>query len=353
MMNLESFAYVVGIAFIINGLILILSQRTNLFIDDHSQKDHGIHNIPTPRAGGLGIFIASVSMINLPISLLFFLSAIPAFIAGFLEDLISNLNPKIRLAIMIFSAVASILLLDAVVYDIGYMKLPFIIGVIFTLFGVVGVINAINIIDGLNGLAAGVAVLSFASFGYVAYLYNDMQLVYIALVLIFATFGFLMMNFPFGKIFLGDGGSYFLGFTLAELAILLVNRHPEVSPWFPLVILIYPIWEVVFSIYRRKFIMNKGAMEPDKLHLHSLFCKRIINSNPKTTILILTIVGVFDIVAVYLREHTIMLTFLAVLFILTYTFLYLGVINFKSHYVKEKANSISFNLNLKSKLRNL
>ncbi len=351
-MELHSFFYIVGIALSINYLILLLSKRTNLFIDNHNDKEHGIHNIPTPRAGGLGIFVASIGMINLPVSLLFFISAIPAFIAGFLEDLISNLNPKVRLAIMILSAVASILLLDAVVYDLGYIELPFLFGVVFTLFGIVGVINAINIIDGLNGLAAGVAILSFLSFGYVAYLYNDIQLIYISMVLIFATFGFLIMNFPFGKIFLGDGGSYFLGFTLAELAILLVNRHPDISPWFPLLILIYPIWEVIFSIYRRKFIMKKGAMEPDNLHLHSLLCKRVVNSNPKATVVILSIVAVFDLIAIYLREHTVMLTFLALFFILIYIFLYLGVINFKSHYVRERTG-FGFNLNLKSKLRNL
>ena len=334
-MHLETFLLTFLIAFVINLMIWGSSKKINLFVDNCSCKKHGIHNTPTPRAGGLGIFIASISMINLPFSLLFFFTTIPAFIAGFLEDLIANLNPKIRLTIMIISAIASILLLDAIVYDIGYIKFPFIIGIIFTLFGVVGVINAINIIDGLNGLAAGIAVLSFASFGYVAYLYNDIQLVYIALVLISATFGFLIINFPFGKIFLGDGGSYFLGFTLAEFAILLVNRHPEVSPWFPLVVLIYPIWEVVFSIYRRKFIMNRGAMDPDKLHLHSLLCKRIINSNPKTTALILIIVLIFDIVAVYFREHTVILTSLSLLFILTYIFLYIGVINFKSHYIRK------------------
>ncbi len=343
-MHLEQVLYISGIAVGINLLIWMLSKRTNIFIDDHSKKSHGIHNVPTPRAGGVGIFVASISMINLPVSLLFFLSAVPAFIAGFLEDVIKDLNPKIRLGIMILSAVASILLLDAVVYDIGYFKLPFIIGIIFTLFGVVGVINAINIIDGLNGLAAGVAVLSFLSFGYVAYLYNDMQLVYIAFVLIFATFGFLLLNFPLGKIFLGDGGSYFLGFTLAELAILLVNRHPEVSPWFPLLILIYPIWEVVFSIYRRKFIMKKGAMEADKLHLHSLLCKRVVKSNPKTTVLILSAVAVFDFMAIYLREHTVILTALAALFILFYIFVYMGVIGFKSHNITKVASGLSLKL---------
>jgi UDP-N-acetylmuramyl pentapeptide phosphotransferase/UDP-N-acetylglucosamine-1-phosphate transferase len=352
-MELEFLISIAGVAVLVNILILTLSKRTNLFIDNHNNKEHGIHKIPTPRAGGIGIFAASIGMINLPFSLLFFMSAIPAFIAGFLEDLISDLNPRVRLGIMLLSAVASILLLDAVVYDIGYIKLPFIIGVIFTLFGVVGVINAINIIDGLNGLAAGVAVLSFSAFGYVAYLYNDMQLVYISLILIFATFGFLMINFPFGKIFLGDGGSYFLGFTLAELAILLVNRHPEISPWFPLVILIYPIWEVIFSIYRRKFVMKKGAMEPDNLHLHSLLCKRIVNSNPKTTVLILMIVGIFDIISIYIKENTVMLTFLAVLFILIYLFLYIGVVSFKAAYIKDKTNSFNLSLNLKSKLRNL
>ena len=64
--------------------------------------------------------------------------------------------------------------------------------------------------------------------------------------------GFFVWNFPAGLIFLGDGGAYFLGFYLAELAILLLHRNPEVSPMFPLLLCIYPVFETLFSIYRRK-----------------------------------------------------------------------------------------------------
>jgi UDP-GlcNAc:undecaprenyl-phosphate/decaprenyl-phosphate GlcNAc-1-phosphate transferase len=87
--------------------------------------------------------------------------------------------------------------------------------------------------------------------------------------------GFLVWNYPRGKIFLGDGGAYLIGFWLAELCVLLVVRHPEVSPWFPLVLLIYPIFETLFSIYRRKFIRGASPGDPDALHFHQLIYLRL------------------------------------------------------------------------------
>jgi UDP-N-acetylmuramyl pentapeptide phosphotransferase/UDP-N-acetylglucosamine-1-phosphate transferase len=74
----------------------------------------------------------------------------------------------------------------------------------------------------------------------------------LALAGIGAVLGFFLWNFPAGLIFLGDGGAYFLGFYVAEVSILLLVRNPEVSPLFPLLVCIYPVFETLFSIYRRR-----------------------------------------------------------------------------------------------------
>jgi UDP-N-acetylmuramyl pentapeptide phosphotransferase/UDP-N-acetylglucosamine-1-phosphate transferase len=90
-----------------------------------------------------------------------------------------------------------------------------------------------------------------------------------------ATLGFLVFNYPLGKLFLGDGGAYFLGFWVAEMAVLLV-RHPEINAWKVLGICGYPVIEVMFSIYRRKFIKKVSPGAADALHLHTLIYRRVV-----------------------------------------------------------------------------
>jgi len=96
-----------------------------------------------------------------------------------------------------------------------------------------------------------------------------------ALAMIGALLGFLAWNYPKGKIFLGDGGAYLLGFWLAELSVLLVARHPEISPWFPMLLLVYPIFETLFSMYRRKVIQGQSPGQPDRMHLHQVIYMRL------------------------------------------------------------------------------
>ena len=90
-----------------------------------------------------------------------------------------------------------------------------------------------------------------------------------------ALLGFLVFNYPSGRIFMGDGGAYLLGFWLGELSVLLVVRNPDVSPWFPIVLLAYPVVETLFSIYRRKFLQGRSAGRPDAMHLHQLIYRRL------------------------------------------------------------------------------
>jgi UDP-GlcNAc:undecaprenyl-phosphate/decaprenyl-phosphate GlcNAc-1-phosphate transferase len=87
--------------------------------------------------------------------------------------------------------------------------------------------------------------------------------------------GFLVLNYPRGRIFLGDGGAYLVGLLLAELSVILVHRNSEVSPWFPLVLLAYPVWETLFSMYRRK-VSGGSTGEADCLHFHTLVYRRVV-----------------------------------------------------------------------------
>jgi len=88
--------------------------------------------------------------------------------------------------------------------------------------------------------------------------------------------GFLIWNYPRGLIFLGDGGAYFIGYMIGALSVTMLARHPNVSAWFPLLLCIYPVFETLFSIYRKKFVRGTSPGAPDGVHLHMLVYKRLV-----------------------------------------------------------------------------
>jgi UDP-N-acetylmuramyl pentapeptide phosphotransferase/UDP-N-acetylglucosamine-1-phosphate transferase len=231
---------------------------------------------------------------------------------------------------MSIGAVLAVVLMDAIIYDIGLFKLPLWIAIPFTIFAVVGVTNAINIIDGFNGLAGGVSIIILSAFVIVSYIQGDQLILNISLFLIFAILGFLVCNFPRGKIFLGDGGAYFIGFMLAIISVLLVSRNSEVSPWFPLVVLAYPIFEVLFSIYRRKLIKGNSAFVPDGFHFHTLIFKRISRNNSKTSVHIWIFVAFFSGITIPFYSDTTILMIIFVLFSASYIYLYRSIVRFKT-----------------------
>lgn len=138
------------------------------------------------------------------------------------------------------------------VWGIDWLLKYTLLSVVFTSFAVGGVANAINIIDGFNGLASTMATLAFTGFALIAWSVGDVSLASVAIILAACVWGFFWVNWPFGKLFLGDGGSYFVGFTLAWVAVLLIERNPSVSPFAALLICIHPVSEVLLSIFRRK-----------------------------------------------------------------------------------------------------
>jgi UDP-N-acetylmuramyl pentapeptide phosphotransferase/UDP-N-acetylglucosamine-1-phosphate transferase len=266
----------------------------------HDPSDAGpqkFHATPTPRIGGLGVmaslFVAGAILLATGQTApgeqfgYLLLASLPAFLGGITEDVTKSVSVAARLMLTMAAAAIGVVLLGAVIprldvpgFDSLLLWSPFAIA--FTAFAVGGVANSINIIDGYNGLAAGHAMIVLAAVAGLSALLGDSFLLVSALAMIGALLGFLAWNYPKGRIFLGDGGAYLLGFWLGELSVLIVMRHPEVSPWFPMLLLVYPIFETLFSIYRRKIVEGLSPGQPDRRHMHQLIYEYLTKRATKT-----------------------------------------------------------------------
>lgn len=328
-MDYSLLIYVLG-AFIVSlvtqYLVIDLSHKKGIFIDDHnSNLPQKLHSEPTPRIGGMGIFLAILFMAkDLELGLYIILSIIPAFLAGFLEDLFAKISPLRRLLIMSVSVGMIIYLRDAVVTNFVVFEAPYWLGVVITTIAILGLINGTNMIDGFNGLSSGVCFLIFSTYFAISIHLGDHVLAYISLICMAAILGFLIFNFPLGKVFLGDGGAYSLGFLLAVLSIMIVKRNDQISPWFAMVCLIYPVWEVIFSFTRRTLVHRLSPLYPDSKHFHQLIFRNITNqNNPKTTLFIYPIVILFNSLALFFYNNTTALIIISFGFVASYSIFYL------------------------------
>ena len=308
--------------FILVGIIY-LSHKHNLFIDDSTHdKPQNFHTHSTPRAGGIAIVCALFLLAIVPLGLKLIIPITLAFASGIFEDLHNSLSPKFRLFLQLIAAVSAVILLDSVVTYLGLgITMPYWLGILFSTFAIVGMMNAINIIDGFNGLASGVILIILTSFAIITYNQNHMDILNIILITIGATFAFFLLNFPKGKIFLGDGGAYMLGFIVAIIGIFLASKYESVSPWYVLAIFIYPVWEVVFSIVRKKYI-GLSPMEPDPYHLHMLVYRQITHNNPLTAVFILGSILPFMVLSTIYPNKSISNIAIELVFIVCYSLLY-------------------------------
>ncbi len=283
------------IAFLVSLAVTLAIVRSST-THAHLSNDHDLsgpqkfHARPVPRIGGMGILCGLAATMALiawrtpavgHVGLMLVLCAMPAFLSGLAEDVTKSVSPRRRLFFTALSSLLGVFLLGAVLDRTGVWVLEWLVAwpalaIASTVFLISGVTNAVNIIDGFNGLASMCVSLMLLATAYVAFQVGDMFVLTTALVLAGAIAGFFVWNFPAGMIFLGDGGAYLLGFLVAELSILLLHRNPSVSPMFPLLVCIYPIFETLFSIYRKKFIRKMSPGVPDGVHLHMLVYKRLM-----------------------------------------------------------------------------
>jgi UDP-N-acetylmuramyl pentapeptide phosphotransferase/UDP-N-acetylglucosamine-1-phosphate transferase len=286
---------VLGTSFLVCA-VLVLTQRWHgrLSLDSDLEGVQKMHTIPVPRIGGLGIVVGLLIGIvvgyhlngeTYPTVILLLAAATPVFVAGIVEDLTKRVSVRTRLiasfvsgALGVYLADAQLTRLDTPLLDDLMVYGP--IAFAFTCFAVGGMTHAVNIIDGLNGLASGTVVIILAGLAAMAWQTNDLLVMRLCLWGMAGMVGFMVFNFPFGRIFLGDGGAYLAGFWVATCAVLLLSRNPEVSTWAVLLSLLYPVWETVYSMYRRKVLNRARTGMPDTGHLHHLVFRAIETRHP-------------------------------------------------------------------------
>jgi len=282
-------------AFFVSLVVTLLVVRASRG-DGHAAHDSDLtgpqkfHARPVPRIGGVGI-VAGIAGGTLALALLdrraaltgalLLLCGAPCFLAGLAEDYTKRISPRRRLFFTAVSGALAVWLLQAVITYTAIPGLDWVVAApagaaLVTVFVVTGVANSVNIIDGFNGLSSMCAALILGAVAYVAFQVGDQAIGWVALAGIGALVGFFIWNYPAGLIFLGDGGAYFVGFYVAETAILLLHRNPAVSPMFPLLACIYPVFETLFSIYRKRFLRGMSPGLPDGVHLHMLVYRRLM-----------------------------------------------------------------------------
>ena len=277
-----------GVSALTSLLVIVWFARTKTqrFKRNDTSAVQAAHLNPTPRIGGLAIVIAllvaaalSHSAGNWTAFVLLLVSAMPVFVVGLAEDLGYLASPRKRLLAATVSGAVFIALTGQWVLQTGIPGLdtalnwsPF--AVAFSLLLAVGISHAFNLIDGLNGLAgftAFAAALALATIAHQAALTEHRD---ILLTIAAAVIGFLIFNFPFGKIFLGDSGAYVIGHLLFWMSVSILWNAPDVSPFAMLLIFFWPIADTLLAITRR-LSLGKPIAQPDRLHFHQLIMRGV------------------------------------------------------------------------------
>ena len=288
---MQGYATLFFVSFVLCLIIIVSSvygfSRRGEFDDLAIQSAHSGF---VPRVGGLAIYMSILVLIPLlsfgfiPLSVVFdlnaeqltllILSAAPVFSVGLAEDLGYDMSPKARLTASAVSSFIAILIFKVWLDSLGIPGIDTLImfapvGILFTIFATVGVVNAFNLIDGLNGLSSYVTVSVAVSLSIIAFQAGNTQIPIFLVLVVAAVLGFMVLNFPLGKIFLGDGGAYALGHLLVWSAIIFINDADEVSSFSILLVFFWPVADTGLAIWRR-WKLGTPTDRPDRLHFHQL-----------------------------------------------------------------------------------
>ena len=203
------------------------------------------HSRPTLRLGGVACVLGMVfgclySNLWSSTSFLLLCTALPLFFVGLLEDVGHHMRPRIRMAAIAISTLAAAFVFGIELNRLGIPGIDMLLGVapiaiLFTVFAVTGAVNAFNLIDGVNGLASYTAV-SVSLSCVLAWQFGHGDLLHLSSLILAATFGFFIVNYPFGRLFLGDAVPISWGSVLIGTGLILYERQPDVSAFSILLI---------------------------------------------------------------------------------------------------------------------
>jgi len=300
--------------FILSSLISILSlyflipfsQSKGIGIDLPGKRKH--HKTPVPRLGGIGIFLGllvGVAFLRFNDRIVSYLIASSIiFSVGVIDD-IKGVSWWAKMAavflatsVTIFYGKITVTSLGDILWfgslDLGIWSIP------FTYFSVLGIVSAINLFDGLNGLAGGTALIIFGFLALFSYMGHNVNFMFISIAIAGGLIGFLRYNYPNSRIFLGDSGSNFLGFSIAIASIVLFQQG-RYQPMTPVLLLGLPIFDTI-RVMTRRIISRKNPFSADKSHFHHILV-RLGMCDKKAVLLIWALSFIFCISAFVLKKE--------------------------------------------------
>ena len=322
-------------------LLILYKYNSKILIDDEFKKPQAFHDTAISIGGGLCIFLSSLIVILnfwLFKNILFFeyfSLCILFFILVFADDIRMNIKPTARLILMIIFLILMITYNNFYIEKTGieflnqWLSDYKIFSLIFISLCFLFVINGANLIDGYNGLLGFHSLIILLNLFFINYLngVNDLAnfLFFSILILII----FLKYNFPKAKVFLGDGGSYFLGAFIAISVIKTSILNPSISPFYFCILLFYLFFEVFFSFIRKLIVEKKSPIYPDQKHLHMLLYKLLIRknnnklkSNYYVTIIINIIYLILITPAIFMMDNGMFCKYYSIAFFVIYIFSY-------------------------------
>ena len=322
--------------------LLYIEKNKGIFAkgaERHISAKQAVHMIATPRIGGIAVAIgilsgALLSGNNLFSGLLW--TTLPIFLVGLFEDLRSDTPPMFRIGVAALSALLAVFLLNTHVTRIDIPGFDFlmtftVVSIAFTVFASTGMTHAMNLIDGLNGLSSAVVIAVTSSFGLIAYKYGHSDLMGMNAIICVAFLSFMFVNFPNGKIFLGDAGAYSVGHLIAWNAIILLTREPDISAFAILLVVLWPVIDTLFAMIRR-FTRGVSVSHPDKLHYHHVLMRLVLllsrgsigkkEANPIGSVLSWPFIALPCVAGYFLAENPRAAFFAVSLFILAYIISY-------------------------------
>ncbi len=332
------------ITYIATPLVMLLARKCNCIDTPGKRK---VHTRETPRWGGVAFFLGVLPVVFFTsldhTTLSYIVSAFLILVLGIVDDRV-QLPWTIKFAGMLIATTIIIFGGHIAIHSIGnygaWGKIELGKAAIpFTYFCIIGLTNAINLIDGLNGLAAGISLLGFLFIGIAALLKGNYGVAVISFAFAGSLTAFLRYNFPRARIFMGDSGSLFLGFSIAVSSILLTQNQNQVAPMFPVLVFLIPIFDALRVMFVR-ILNSKNPFHADKTHLHHLIIRKKC-SPEKAVVLLWTLTFFLGCISLYLLKNRSMHFMFAAIFGILMLSLFADKLVRRKQYRAEQARAAS------------
>ncbi len=295
------------LTFMATPMVKFLAERSGVV--DVPKDNRRMHKKSMPLMGGLAMFYGFVVSIAVfvPVSrelIGLFIGATLIVIVGIIDDK-KNLNPLLKLIFQIVAALIAVYFGHSIKFfsnPFDTSNFPSVLSSpyaeIISVIWIVGMTNAVNFIDGLDGLAAGVSSIASLSILLISIIMGNSAVTPIAAALVGCCVGFLPFNSNPAKIFMGDTGSTFLGYTLAVISIQgLFKGYAVISFVLPILVLGLPLFDTLFAIIRR-LVHGQSPMTADRGHLHHRLIDMGLNQKQAVAIMysISSLLGIGSVV---------------------------------------------------------